>query len=289
MDMKKFQESISNVMNQIFASCISIFKIIIRTKFNLTIPKATSDSCIILGNGPSLKQSLEKDIHTLKKSTLMCVNNFAISTEFNILKPSYYIILDPGFFIDKNRSDIVQTFNILKNDVDWELTLFIPYIFRKDIDINYLINKKGKVKISFYNYVVFKGFKALGFKLFKKNLAMPKFYNVLGASIFLAINMGFKKIKIAGADHSWFEQIQINQDNLLCRRDLHFYDKKEQPLILIQDPVSKKTLRIGDFFEALHKTFDTYYLLNEYALAVGCTIYNISTFSYIDAFNRKED
>ncbi len=166
--------------------------------------------------------------------------------------------------------------------------LFIPYIFRKDIDVNYLINKNGKVKINFYNYVVFKGFKSLGFKLFKHNFAMPKFYNVLGASIFLAINMGFKKIKITGADHSWFENIKINDDNLLCRRDLHFYDKAEQPLIPIQDPISKKTLHIGDFFEALYKTFDSYHLLNQYAMISGCMVYNISRFSYIDAFKRTK-
>jgi hypothetical protein len=276
-------------MNHAIASCISIFKIIIRTKFNLKLPKAAAESCIILGNGPSLKQSLEKDLEMFKKSTLMCVNNFASSAEFTLLKPSYYVLLDPGFFIDKQRKDIVETFDILKNNVDWELTLFIPYIFRKDIDVNYLTNKRGKVKVNFYNYVVFKGFKSLGFKLFKNNFAMPKFYNVLGASIFLAINMGFKKIKITGADHSWFENIKINENNLLCRRDLHFYDIGEQPLIPIHDPVSRKTLRIGDFFEALHKTFDTYYLLNQYAATKSCIVYNISEFSYIDAFKRTEE
>ena len=119
---------------------------------------------------------------------------------------------------------------------------------------------------------------------------MPQFFNVLGPSVFLAINMGFKKVKITGADHSWFENIEINEDNLLCRRDLHFYDKGEleQPLIPIQDPVSKKTQRMGNFFKALYKVFDTYYLLNEYANVNGCSVYNISSFSYIDAFKRKD-
>ncbi len=131
MDVKKFQESLSDFMNQAIASCISIFKIIIRTKFDLKLPKASVENCLILGNGPSLKQSLEKDLDMFKKSTLMCVNNFAASAEFTMLKPSYYVILDPGFFIDKQRKDIVETFGILKNNVDWELTSFYPLYFQE--------------------------------------------------------------------------------------------------------------------------------------------------------------
>jgi hypothetical protein len=275
--------------NNIYGSILSCFKILIVSKYKITLPKAKQNDCIILGNGPSLKQSLDKDPDVLKESSLFCVNNFATTPEFIELKPSYYVILDPGFFLHKQRTDVINTFNTLKNKVNWELTLLVPYSSRRDADVQFFINNKSFVKISFFNYTVFKGFNGLAFKMFEKNLSMPQFYNVLGAAIFLAINMGYKKINLAGADHSWFETIVVNDDNMLCRKDLHFYDKEEQPWIPIIDPVSGKTQKIGDFFHAMYKVFNSYYLLNQYANSRNCNIYNTSTFSYVDAFERKKE
>jgi hypothetical protein len=275
--------------NNIYLSFIGYFKILILSKYKISLPIAKQDECIILGNGPSLKQTLDKDRDILKKSSLFCVNNFATTPEFFELKPSHYVMLDSGFFLQKERTDVSGTFKVLKNQVDWALNLFVPYIYRKDEDLEFFINSKSSVKIVFFNYTVFSGFDTLAFNMYKKNLAMPQFNNVLGASIFIAINMGYKKINIAGADHSWFENIMISNDNVLCRKDLHFYDIGEQLLFPIIEPTTGRSQKIGDFFHALSKIFNSYYLLNQYAIARDCSIYNLSPFSYIDAFERKKE
>jgi hypothetical protein len=279
---------VERFFQNLYRSFSGLLKVIILSKFRIELPSAKGEDCIVLGNGPSLKNTIAEFKELMKKTPLVCVNNFASSPEFHELKPSHYVILDPGFIIYKERPDIVATFNELKNNTHWHVNLFVPYLFRKDPDIKYLLEANSFVKVSFFNYTIVKGFDFLAFNLFSKNLAMPQFYNVLGASVFLAINMGYKRVWLTGADHSWFKDIYVNDNNSLSRKDLHFYDKGDQPLTPIIDPVSGKTQKAGDFFQALHRVFDSYYLLNEYAGTKKCSVYNASGFSYIDAFERRK-
>jgi hypothetical protein len=279
---------VERFFQNVYRSISGLLKVIILSKFRISLPSAKEADCIVLGNGPSLKDTINEFKEIMKKTPLVCVNNFATSAEFHELKPTHYVILDPGFFIYKQRPDIVATFKELKNNTNWKVDLFVPYLYRGDADVKELQKTNSFVRVSFFNYTIAKGFDFLSFGLFRKNLAMPQFYNVLGAAVFLSVNMGYKKVWLAGADHSWFKEIYVNEDNSLCRKDLHFYDKGDQPLTPIIDPVSGKTQKAGDFFQALHRVFDSYYLLNDYAKTRECTIYNASGFSYIDAFERKK-
>jgi hypothetical protein len=281
-------KSIEIFLKNIYESVLACLKIIILSKFNnqLSLPKG--ESCIILGNGPSLKNVLLENKTILLSTPLVAVNNFATSSEFQELKPAYYVMLDPGYFLYKLRPDVMATFNELKNNTHWEMILFIPYLYRKDPDVQYMKKTNAGVKIGFFNYTIAKGFHFFAFRLFKKNLAMPQFFNVLGASIFLAVNIGYKKIWITGADHSWVEQIHVTKDNLLCRKDVHFYDKAEPSYTPVIDPVSGKNHTVGVFFEAMFKTFDSYYILNKYAVYRQVHIYNTTQNSFIDAFDKKE-
>ncbi len=280
-------KSVEQFLQNIYFSASGIIKILIISKFNNTLPAASEESCIIFGNGPSLKKTLEEYQNVLKTKSIICVNNFATSSQYHEYRPANYVVLDPGYFIHKQRPDIMATFNEFKNTT-WAMNLFIPYLYRRDIDVQELIKKNSFIKVRFYNYTILKGFNNIAFSFFKRNLAMPQLYNVLGASIFLCINMGYKYIYITGADHSWFDNIHVGEDNRLYRKDMHFYDKGNQPLLNVFETVSGKTQTIGDFLQALYKMFDSYYLLKKYAEIKKCSIYNSSEFSYIDAFERKK-
>lgn len=70
MNLEKLYKNIRNFINLLIDSFFSIIKIIIRSKFKLPLSAATVESCIISGNGPSLKQSLARDIETFKKFPL---------------------------------------------------------------------------------------------------------------------------------------------------------------------------------------------------------------------------
>ncbi len=285
----KFVKKFENIIQNLYRSISGMAKVLFISKFILKFPKPYGKDCIILGNGPSLKITLSHYNSILNQIPTICVNNFALSKEFKIIKPKYYVMLDPGYFIHKDRPDIKTVFYEFKNNINWEMTLFVPHFYRKDADILYFQKANSFIKITFYNYTIVKGFDFFSFFLFRKNLAMPQFYNVLGASIYVALNMGYEKVWITGADHTWSDNIHIDNDNNLHRVDKHFYDKEENKSSnLIIDPISGRTAKIAGFFNAMYRIFDSYDLLNNYATYMNSKIYNASEFSYIDAFERKK-
>ena len=63
-------------------------------------PMNPSRRLAILGNGPSLAQQLPDLIacHEWDKADMVAVNCFALSDEFELIRPKYYVISDPMFF-----------------------------------------------------------------------------------------------------------------------------------------------------------------------------------------------
>ena len=117
---------------------------------------------------------------------------------------------------------------------------------------------------------------------------MPRFFNVLGPCMQVAINLGFKNIYVVGADHSWFKDIEIDDQNRMIRRDTHFYsvDKEIKPTPMF-DPFTRKTVSMGKFMEAMQRVMNSYYFVQDYAKSRGARVINASSLSYIDAFERK--
>ena len=61
------------------------------------------DDIYILGNGPSLKNTLDRDLDILKNKECAVVNKFGNTDYFFHIKPSWYILADPAFFLDFNK------------------------------------------------------------------------------------------------------------------------------------------------------------------------------------------
>jgi hypothetical protein len=121
--------------------------------------------------------------------------------------------------------------------------------------------------------------------LYKSYLGGPPMKNVLIASIYLSINIGFKQINLLGSDHSWTSALIVNEMNQVCLADSHFYDKqsvKQKPLRHIYGSEYKMHEILRDF--AL--MFEGYHVLNQYANYLGCRVYNKCQNSFIDAFER---
>ena len=283
--VKRVEAGILNVYRFI----LSLGKIAILSKYNLKLPEASHSNCIVLGNGPSLNDTIRLHRDVLEKAVLFAVNNFPATKEFIEFKPANYIVLDPGYFLNKQRIDIIEIFRVLKEDITWPMNFFVPYMYRKDIDIVELKNKKGYVKICFYNYTIMKGPAAWIYPLFKRNLAMPQFYNVMGAGIYVALNCGYKNVWVVGADHSWFDNLQVGDDNIVYRKDVHFYDNEPEQVKLspMIEPISNTKVSMEGLFWALSTVFKSYGILFQYASYLKSTIINASEFSYLDTFTRK--
>jgi hypothetical protein len=287
MSIEKTYKSTGNIFTKCVNSCLSLAKIILISKFGKKFPKATSDSCIVLGNGPSLKQSLEKHPDFFKQHPLVCVNSFSVTDEYTILKPLYYVILDYSFW--KSEAEIiVKSLDAIKTKTTWELNLFVPQLSAKSKRFEALVEQNKNIKLHYFNYTVFKGFDGLAHFFYAKNLAMPQSQNVLVASLFVAINTGFKKIYLVGADHTWHQTLYVNEQNQVCVKHVHFYEKEEKVnyVPFYKGGHTKEVFRMDEILHTWAKVFWGYLMLNKYAKSKGVQIVNASEVTFIDAFEQ---
>jgi hypothetical protein len=103
-------------------------------------------------------------------------------------------------------------------------------------------------------------------------------------AIYLAINTGFKRIVLFGADHSWHEEIKVDDSNSVTVNHEHFYDKQDVRLPMYK--LDGKKYFLHDIFRKLHYAFKGYFILNNYAGYMSAKIQNASSRSYIDAFEK---
>ena len=287
---EKTYNTFSTGINLFFQSFISILKIAIRFRINKKLPKPLKDSCAILGNGPSLNDSLKNHLDFIKKCDILCVNNFGASEYFQILKPNDYVLFDGYYFLFDNekyaREDVKLTFETFKT-IDWPINMYIPAKARNSYLVNTIFKKNSCISICYFNHIVVEGYNWFKYPLYKYGMGMPQCQNVLGLSIFLSINRGYKDINLFGADHSWHEQFTLSENNRIEMAQDHFYDKtKIKPVPF--NTFLKSHVTVADFFLSLYKVFKGYNIINEYANYRNTKVYNASHKSFIDAFERRK-
>ncbi|MFN8415002.1 MAG: 6-hydroxymethylpterin diphosphokinase MptE-like protein [Cytophagaceae bacterium] len=273
-------------LKELYQFSVGVLKIVILSKWKISLPQAESTDCIVLGNGPSLNQTIEKFEHIVSKATLFCVNNFIVSPYFKKYKPKHYVILDPAYFKMKEKKDVALTLSLLKTDVTWKMNLYIPYFYRKDADVQ-LFLKHSNINVVFYNYTVIKSAGELPFILYKNKLASPQFYNVLGMAMLTAVNSGYKKVWLVGADHNWLDGIKVGEDNIPYRLDMHFYDTKDnvarKPIV---EPVSGRVVDMFTLYWSMASVFKSYNVVKKYSEYRNMKIVNASEYSNLDQFER---
>lgn len=280
---------IQKLLSEIFQSLFSFVKIVLLSHFAVQIRKkdVAADEAVILANGPGLKNDLLQSGSLIRKRLKFCVNFFALSNEYQSLKPEYYILAAPEFWLEKTseyfRTQKESLITALLTKTDWKMNLFIPFQ-AVDSEFHSAVKKNPNIKFIFYNNTPVEGLKSVSHLLFRVNLGMPRPHNVLIPSIFLALNLGFKKITLFGADHSWHEEIKVDPLNKVTVNHEHFYDgeKIRMPMYKLEG----EEYYIHDIFRKLHFAFKGYFVLKTYAESIGASILNGSNKSYIDAFER---
>ena len=277
----------------IISTLCSIFRVCIRVSSlgrGYTLSKQNKDKrCIILANGPSLKEDVDK-LENLPEVDYFVVNFFALSDHFMRLKPNYYVFADDAFWNSEeamHRQAVIQRRELMKqfNRVNWEMNLFVPH---KGINSPVLKNLKSNpyIKLISYNTGTFEGASRLQLFLYKKNICMPTTQNVLIPSIYLAINSGYRKIELYGADFSWTRSICVNIENLLCQIDDHFYDKENVKISPVLGYVDRP-YRMHNYLNDLASMFYGCWQVRDYADALGVKILNHNKYSFIDAFDKE--
>lgn len=287
--MKSLLRRIISIVLSIYYIVIWSIKTIIKENFKNHIVKENhSEDVYILGNGPSLNLVLE-DMNN-KTNTKMCVVNFSIlSPMFRKIKPNYYVIADPAFFIRPYKDDRFKQVIKELNNIDWKLSIFIPSIYYNKF--NQELKPRPNIKIIPFKLNPFHedmGFDKIRYKAYEMGLACPRVQNVVIASIYCMINTGYKKIHLYGVEHSWTSQIIVNKDNQVCLKDTHFYDKNEtksKPWMKNE----KEVFKMHEILRTLSYMFIGYHDLQHYAEYLGdIEIINNTKDSFIDAFKKNE-
>jgi hypothetical protein len=248
----------------------------------------SSKTCFVLGNGPSLDVDLSQGLDLFCSNDTFCVNQFAESDLYKKIQPNYYIIADPGYW-KKNVSDnnvairnrLIQ--NVLEKTT-WPIKFLVPFQ-AKDL-FETVFKEKPNIQVVCYNNVPLSGANIVINKLFDFGLGNPRAQNVLIPALFYAIRYGYQKIILLGADHSWHETVVLDDDNRVCMRDKHFYNKEAKLTPWSMGGQDGKLFTMDSLFLALSRMFAGYWKIQDYATYRGVQIYNASSVTYVDAFKR---
>ncbi|MGZ4075850.1 MAG: hypothetical protein ACXVDZ_20035, partial [Bacteroidia bacterium] len=91
-----------------------------------------------------------------------------------------------------------------------------------------------------------------------------------------------------GADHTWHENMHLDEKNVLNLKHIHFYDNEQKTTHI---PFKKgehleETFKVHEIFATWAKTFYGYIALENYSKYKNCKILNASEVTFIDAFER---
>lgn len=279
------------LLYNLYQLILTIYRVI-RYSRKATITKFTIDKeeCYILGNGPSLKNDIDE---IGVSENIIAVNKFVISSEYEKYKPSFYVLADPVFWSDKiEREDLIKlrdvVFQGLIEKTTWNINVLIPTQSFKYTVIKNVFEVNNNINVLTYNETVATGFDGFKHYIYKIGLGMPHSQNVLVASIYCAIILGFKTINVLGADHSWHEEIFVNNQNEVCLRDKHFYDKSGVKSGKPWRKGNEEIFSMSELFDVLSKMFKGYEELESFSKSQGINILNLSSKSYVDAFKRRK-
>lgn len=240
---------------------------------------------VVLANGPSLKEVLS-EFKREEYEDVLVVNFFCNSPYFEIIKPRYYCLMDPGFWgniVNNDELSVMVKETIRKlQSVTWNMVLIVPKSATKTIEKLFLGTKISVVSLPAFEY---KGWSCVEYYLFKHRLSRVPCGNVLVGALVFLLQRRYSSIQIYGADHSWFSSMAVNEQSQLCLIDPHFYDDKEQEM----KPwlgIDGKVLKISELITAWSLVFSSYDKLREYSDAMNIQIINKTKNSFIDSFKK---
>lgn len=251
--------------------------------------KARNDSLVILANGPGLSQYIEVSPEPESGTDFMCVNLFALDSHFEFFMPRHYVIFDPLFFVglDDPGSMASKVFSAIQEKLRWSMTLYIPLRFKGyEAQIEKLALSEKLQIIFFRDAGLPLDGAGISLWLMEHQVIMPRAQNVLVAAIYVGILLGYPRIFLEGADHSWHKYLHLNSENKLMIKDVHFYDGNPKMTPLLKDSENRVHFSVEDIFRAYYLLHKSYKVLARIAIRKDVRVINRTPDSFIDAFEK---
>lgn len=274
-------DSIAGFMSRLGSTLKSLVKIaLISRRCTIRTHAAENERIIILGNGPSLADTIKNDLSKLQSSPSLAVNFAANAEEFQMLAPRYYVLADPHFFTGVDDPNAKRLHENINCKVNWKMTLFVPSNFK---NATAWLNNRN-VDVEYFNPVGTEGFKWLTDMAYRTGRGMPRPRNVMIPAIMIAILLGYKEIYLAGADHSWMKTLSVDEQNRVISVQPHFYKDNDEETERVT--TTYMNYRLHDIVNSFYVAFKAYHEIAAYANRHGINIYNATPGSFIDAFER---
>lgn len=272
-------------IKNIVDSITSFGKVLLLSKLPSPSGLPKEEALIIMGNGPSLRETIDKKLDILRKSKTLAVNFAANADSYLKLKPDIYVLADPHFFKVENDglSSDPNVRRLWENIAasDWNMTLYMPCKAKIPDSIKHNIH----ITVKRYNLTPGEGLTGPVHWLYRKGLAMPRPRNVLIASIMIALREGYRDIYIVGADHTWSRDLWVDDKNRVISVQRHFYKDNDKEFERVAQEYAGYHLH--DILNSLTIAFRSYHQIAGYAAKIGARITNCTPGSFIDAFPRS--
>ncbi len=276
-------DKIQQGLGRFTSSLASLVKVALLSKgvsSRRTQPEGSS--IVIMGNGPSLRQTIDREREWLESNELMAVNFFANTPDFTSLRPRYYILADGVFFSATGHPNVARLWENLRK-VSWKMTLFVPV--RALHLVKALAMGNDNLTLSTFNLTPVEGFKGLSHFLYRNGLGMPRPRNVMIPAIMSAMREGFRRIYLCGADHTWTQTLSVDDENFVVSIQPHFYEDNDKEKERVREAYAG--LHLHDVLGSMTVAFRSYWLLRDFAASMGVEIINATPGSMIDAFPRR--
>ena len=278
---------VHEILIKLFETFLSIIRIIRHTSFRgIGKIARTSNTCLIMGNGPSLTSSLEKNKDKLKKTDLLAVNFMGLTPEFMIYRPNLYVLCDPGFWIESPDTvlgeKVRKLYQVLADTTNWDLQLYLPHDARKSKFIKAILSSNKFIHVIYFNKTKIEGLRCFTYFTYSAQWGMPRAQNVLSAALMLCIYSGYKTIYLAGAENDWIKNLWVDANNRLRLDDLHFYDNTNQGNAIVLNT------KMYEQFLSWYYAFKSYAEIAAFAHNRGINVINTNLTSFIDVFEKQE-
>lgn len=280
----KMIDKLGKCAGQLGASMKMLATVALRSRLLKAVKEKPEKPLLILGNGPSLNETIATQRKAMDGYDLLAVNFAANAPVFTDLKPQHYVLADPHFFDSDGDANVEKLWKAL-NGVTWPMTLHLPAnISGKTQAKDWLACGTGR-RILPFNMTPAQGFPWLTRMMIDAGLAMPRPRNVLIPSIMAGMRMGYRHIAIAGADHTWTRTLSVDDQNRVVTLQPHFYsdnkDEKERVASVYKD------IKLHEILQSMTIAFRSYHEIAAYARQRGIEIVNVTPGSFIDAFPRQ--
>ena len=233
------------------------------------------EKVVIMGNAPSLA---DIDIEAISSEgiDLVCVNWYPLkNSHFFELKPRYYCLIDPGFFVGSD--EFTEMWEVLAR-VDWDMKIICPQ------------GKKLPVENPHFEYVwINSNVNRSPYKpyyWYEKNLSNPGLQNVVLGALYYFVSIETPIIYLAGVEMSEFVHLFVDEANDIYLRVIHDYGVEVEKMSVLTNTQRGDMYLVLQFYQRMFEQFKE---MSDYAKSKKVTIYNLTPTSYIDVYEKKQD